>query len=134
MPSAAELTTTLVEGLHSIDNLFTEPIKLEPGKNHLVLTASGRDKPGWVALLSRAVVDGGGTVTESRMTRLGDEFIILMHVAVLPEEQKNLLQKIRKTDSLKPLNVKCTSISRRKTGSYQTPLSGVRIRCVGEDK
>jgi predicted amino acid-binding ACT domain protein len=120
--------------LLSTEYLFTEPVNLEPGKNHIVITASGRDKPGWVALLSRAVTDAGGSVTESRMVRLGDEFIILMHVSVLPEEQKNLLRKVRKTDSLKPLNVKCTSISRRKTGSYQAPLSGVRIRCVGADK
>lgn len=114
--------------------LFTEPVNLETGKNHLVLTASGRDKPGWVALLSRAVADAGGSVTESRMVRLGDEFIVLMHVAVLPEEQKKMLQAIRKAESLKPLNVKCSSISRRKTGSYEEPISGVRVRCVGADK
>lgn len=120
--------------LHNKNYLFTEPVNLEPGKNHIVITASGRDKPGWVALLSRAVVDAGGSVTESRMVRLGDEFIILMHVAVLPEEQQKLIRAVRRADKLKPLNVKFTPISRRKTGSYELPRSGVRIRCVGADK
>ena len=86
------------------------------------------------ALLSRAVTDGGGSVTESRMVRLGDEFIIVMHVAVPFELLKSIQNKIRNTKSLQPLNVKCSNISRRKTGTYQTPMSGVRIRCVGADK
>jgi predicted amino acid-binding ACT domain protein len=120
--------------LHSTQNyLFTEPVNLEIGKNHIVLTASGRDKPGWVALLSRTIADAGGSVTESRMVRLGDEFIILMHVSVLPQQQRTMLQALRKTESLKQLNVKCTSITRRNTGFHQA-LSGVRIWCVGADK
>jgi predicted amino acid-binding ACT domain protein len=123
------------ELLHSTSSnyLFTEPINLAPDKHHMVITASGRDRPGWVALLSRAVADGGGSVTESRMVRLGDEFIILMHVAVPPSGQREMLRKIRLQKSLQPLNIKCTSISRRKTGTYEAPLSGVRIRCIGAD-
>jgi predicted amino acid-binding ACT domain protein len=120
--------------LHSTQNyLFTEPVNLEIGKKHIVLTASGRDKPGWVALLSRTIADAGGSVTESRMVRLGDEFIILMHVSVLPQQQRAMLQALRKAESLKQLNVKCTSIARRNTGLHQA-LSGVRIWCVGADK
>ena len=114
--------------------LFTEPIDLASDKHHIVITASGRDRPGWVALLSRAVTDGGGSVTESRMVRLGDEFIIVMHVAVPFEQHKSMQSKIRNTKSLKPLNIKCTSIARRKTGTFQAPMSGVRIRCIGSDR
>jgi predicted amino acid-binding ACT domain protein len=120
------------EGLH--DRLFTETVKLEPNKDHIVLTASGRDKPGWVALLSRTIAEAGGNITQSKMVRLGDEFIILMHVSCASKEQNNLVRKIRSTESLKPLNIKCNTISRRKTGTYQEPLSGVHIRCVGADQ
>ena len=114
--------------------LFTEPVTLDPSKQHIVLTASGRDKPGWVALLSRAVSEAGGSVTESKMVRLGDEFIILMHVAVDPADRRALLSSVKKARSLKDLTIHSKSISRRKTGTYQAPQSGVRIRCVGADK
>ena len=114
--------------------LFTEPIDLASDKHHIVITASGRDRPGWVALLSRAVTDGGGSVTESRMVRLGDEFIIVMHVAVPFEQLKSIQNKLRNAKPLQPLNIKCTSIARRKTGTYQAPMSGVRIRCIGADR
>ena len=87
-----------------------------------------------MALLSRAVTDGGGSVTESRMVRLGDEFIVVMHVAVPFEQLKSIQSKIQSTKSLRPLNIKCTSIARRKTGTYQAPMSGVRIRCIGADR
>ena len=122
------------EALHEAGGLFTQPIELDPSKNHIVITASGRDKPGWVALLSRAVCSAGGSVTESKMVRLGDEFIILMHVEVDPAERRTLLSKVQKEPSLKALSIHCKTISRRKTGTYQAPLSGVRIRCVGADK
>jgi predicted amino acid-binding ACT domain protein len=121
------------EALH-YRNLQFETLELDPARNHIIITASGRDRPGWVALLSRAVADFGGSVTESKMVRLGDEFIILMHVSVPPQLQRTLIDAIRKKSELKPLNVKCKTISRRKTGTYQEPLSGVQIRCVGEDK
>lgn len=123
------------DSLHSQnEKLFTEPLNLESGKNHIVLTASGLDKPGWVALLSRAVSNQGGSITESRMVRLGDEFIIMMHVSVEPDKTKSLLQAVQKSKDLMPLNIKSTTIQRRYTSAHTKPLSAVRIRCVGEDK
>lgn len=122
------------EALHEAGGLFTVPVNLDASKQHIVITASGRDKAGWVALLSRAICDEGGSVTESKMVRLGDEFIILMHVSVAPEDRNGLLSKLQKEESLKKLHVNYKTIARRKTGTYQTPMSGVRIRCVGEDK
>jgi len=69
------------EALHDAGGLFTRVVELDPSKNHIVISASGLDKPGWVALLSRAVYNAGGTVTESKMVRLGDEFIMMVHVS-----------------------------------------------------
>lgn len=42
------------------------------------MTASGPDRPGIVARLSKRVLDCGGNVEVSRMARLAGEFSILM--------------------------------------------------------
>jgi glycine cleavage system regulatory protein len=122
------------EGFAEASFLFTETIQLDSQKSHVLITASGRDKPGWVARLSRHVADAGGSVTESKMVRLGDEFIILMHVAIDPDQQKIFTNNIAKSPQLKPLQIKCQNISRRKTGTFQAPVSGVHIHCSGADK
>jgi predicted amino acid-binding ACT domain protein len=124
--------TMLEEGLDNI--LFTSPVELDRNMRHVMISASGLDKPGWVALLSRAVADAGGSVTHSRMVRLGSEFIILMHVSVKPAEHVRLLKEIKTNPQLKGLTVDCNSISRRKTGTYKDAVMGVRVRCVGADK
>ena len=51
------------------------------GLQHLVMMASGLDRPGIVARLSKRVVDCGGNVEVSRMARLAGEFSNLMLVA-----------------------------------------------------
>ena len=122
------------EALHEAGGLFTQTVELDPTKSHMVLTASGHDRPGWVASLSRAVCTAGGSVTESKMVRLGDEFIILMHVAVEPSEAQKLLKRIKKEPNLEKLTIQGKTIARRKTGTYKAPMSGVRLRCVGADK
>ena len=125
-------TLTMLE--ESVNVLFTSPVDLDRNKHHLMLTASGHDKQGWVAMVSRAVADAGGNITHSRMVRLGSEFIVLMHVSVKPEEVKQLISKVKRDPHLKPLNVQFNSISRRKTGTYQEAVMGVHLRCVGADK
>lgn len=123
--------TMMEEGLGSI---FTSPVELERDKHHIIITASGHDKLGWTALVTRAVADAGGNVTHSKMVRLGTEFIIQMHVSVEPEEQKNLVKTMKRNKELKDLNIATNTISRRMTGTYKPPLMGVRLRCVGQDK
>ncbi|XP_024392014.1 uncharacterized protein [Physcomitrium patens] len=51
-----------------------------PEVQQLVVTASGPDRPGIVARLSKRVLDCGGNVEVSRMARLAGEFSILMLV------------------------------------------------------
>lgn len=116
------------------ENLFTEPLDLESGKSHLVLTASGQDRPGWVAMLSRFISDQGGSVAESRMVRLGEEFIVMMQVSIEPEKRNDLLRAVKKSKDLAPLHIKTNSIKRRYTIDHVKPRSAVRIRCVGDDK
>ncbi|KAG0629409.1 hypothetical protein M758_1G101700 [Ceratodon purpureus] len=50
------------------------------GRQHLVVTASGADRPGIVARLSKRVLDCGGNLEISRMARLAGEFSVLMLV------------------------------------------------------
>lgn len=50
-------------------------------ETQIVISALGQDKPGIVKALSKIVLDCGGNITDSRMTRLGDEFALIMLVA-----------------------------------------------------
>lgn len=47
---------------------------------NLVISALGNDKPGIVNALSKAILDHGGNITESRMMVLGGEFAIMLLV------------------------------------------------------
>ena len=81
---------------------------------HLVVTLIGPDRRGIVADVTEVINEHHASIKESRMTRLGGEFAIIMLVSV-PSEQKELcaaaLQKfdeeeltvsIRKTDLSRP--------------------------------
>ena len=50
-------------------------------KNYLVVSALGQDKPGLVNDFSRAVLESGCNVEDSRMTVLGGEFAIILLVS-----------------------------------------------------
>ncbi len=49
-------------------------------KQHIVICAVGGDRVGMVHELSKAVADCGGSISESRMTSLGNEFAMLLLV------------------------------------------------------
>jgi len=117
-----------------LDEYFTCPVELDREMSHIVISASGPDKVGWVTQLSRAVADEGGNVTFSKMVRLGQEFIVLMHVAVPPQQTKTLVKSLNNNKELRPLNIRTSSVSRRATGKYEKPVVGMQVHCVGEDK
>ena len=134
MAGGAVTRATLVMMEEGLGELFTSPVELDRHKDHIMLTASGIDKKGWVALLAREIAESGGNVTHSKMVRLGKEFIVLMHVSVEPGEQSTLIKRLKKNKELKPMNIQCGSISRRQTGTYEQAVMGVRVRCQGADK
>ena len=113
---------------------FTCPVELDREMAHVVISASGPDKTGWVALFTRAVANEGGNVTFSRMVRMGQDFIILVHVAVPPEQQMRLIKALKNNKELKPLNIRTSSVTRRMTGKYDKPVVGLKLHCVGEDR
>lgn len=49
-------------------------------QNHLVISALGKDRPGIVDQLSKAILDEGCNISDSRMTVLGGEFAIILLV------------------------------------------------------
>ena len=69
-------------------------------KSFLVLSALGKDKPGIVDRLSKAIFDLGCNITDTRMTVLGGEFALLQMI----EGQWNQLVKLE--DSIDDLSKK----------------------------
>eukprot|EP00546_Thalassionema_frauenfeldii_P000274 CAMPEP_0178933096 /NCGR_PEP_ID=MMETSP0786-20121207/23054_1 /TAXON_ID=186022 /ORGANISM="Thalassionema frauenfeldii, Strain CCMP 1798" /LENGTH=366 /DNA_ID=CAMNT_0020610603 /DNA_START=196 /DNA_END=1296 /DNA_ORIENTATION=+ len=117
-----------------LTDLFQSPVDLDKNLAHFSISASGVDRPGWVALLSRVVAEDGGNVTHSKMVRLGEDFIILMHVAVPPEKRRKLIKALAQNKELKPLNIQTSQLSRRSTGKFEQPCLGLRIHSIGEDR
>ncbi|GAB4345024.1 MAG: glycine cleavage system protein R [Gammaproteobacteria bacterium] len=50
-------------------------------RNFLVISALGEDRPGIVDQLSKAVLEGGCNIEDSRMTVLGGEFAVLLMIS-----------------------------------------------------
>jgi len=74
-------------------------------ENYLVISALGQDRPGLVDELSRAILDAGGNIIDSRMTVLGGHFAIILLIAgqwnnvvkledALPQLEQSLGMKI----------------------------------------
>ena len=64
---------------------------------NLVISALGNDKPGIVNELSKAILDQGGNISESRMTVLGGEFAMMLLVTGTQECIDNIISKLDKT-------------------------------------
>jgi len=64
---------------------------------NLVISALGNDKPGIVNELSKAILDQGGNITESRMTVLGGEFAMMLLVIGSQDCIDNIISKLDKT-------------------------------------
>jgi glycine cleavage system transcriptional repressor len=50
-------------------------------KKHLVISALGKDRPGIVNDLSKAILDSGCNIEDSRMTVLGGEFALMLLIS-----------------------------------------------------
>jgi glycine cleavage system transcriptional repressor len=66
----------------------------------IVLSAVGTDRPGVVKDVSKAILDCGGNIEESRMTSLGAEFAVLMLISGnwhTPAKLEKALETLSKT-------------------------------------
>jgi len=64
---------------------------------NLVISALGNDKPGIVNELSKAILDQGGNISESRMTVLGGEFAMMLLVSGTEECIDSIIAKLEGT-------------------------------------
>ena len=113
------------------EELFSCPVELDKKLSHICVSASGPDRVGWVAKLSHIISENNGNITHSKMVRLGQEFIVLMHISVEPEGRGQLLRRLR-CDELKPLNIRATGLNRRETKDQEKVQAGFRIHLSGE--
>jgi len=121
----------LEEGL---GEYFSSPVELDQNMTHVCVSAGGPDKVGWVSTLARAVADGGGNITHSKMVRLGKDFIVMMHVAVPHGEARQLQASLNDDKDLEQFGITVSSLTRRQTGKFIDAMTGFRIHCVGTDR
>ena len=57
---------------------------------NIIISAIGSDRPGIVSEISGVITSHGGNVEESRMSRLGSDFAIIMLVTVAPNWEESL--------------------------------------------
>ena len=117
-----------------LEEIFSTSVDYDKSFSHVCVSAAGPDRVGWVSNLAAVVAEGGANITHSKMLRLGDEFTILMHVAVPPEKVRTLISSLNSNKDLKPLNIRTSYLTSRQTGMYTKALTGLRIHCVGTDR
>jgi glycine cleavage system regulatory protein len=117
-----------------LNELFTSSVELDPTLNHICVSASGPDKVGWVSMVAGEIASEGGNITHSKMMRMGNEFIMMLHVAVPPEKVRTLIGSLNSNEDLAPLNIRTSFLTKRQTGKYQKAMMGIRIHCVGRDR
>lgn len=119
--------------MEGLDTFNTTPVEMDRNLYHVSISAAGKDRPGMVAQLASHVASHGGNVTHSKMVRLGEEFIIQMHVAVSKEESNSFSNSL-KSSKLEELNIQATRLNRRKTSHKTRAVLGMKIHCVGNDR
>ena len=66
-----------------------------------ILTAFGADQPGLVSTLSGFIQDNGGNIEESRMLKMGNQFVMTVLISLSEVEAENLKSNLDSKKSLK---------------------------------
>jgi len=91
-------------------------------ESQIVISALGQDKPGIVNTLSKTVLDCGGNISDSRMTRLGDEFAMIMLVEcpeTIVSTIENAVQALQENEGLTITSKKTTLKAQKPHMLYQ---------------
>src|SRR5690349_15314561 len=65
----------------------------------LVMTLIAPDRPGLVESIAAAVAENGGNWLESRMSRLGGQFVGILRVEVPADDESNLIAALKRLES-----------------------------------
>ena len=91
---------------------------------NIIISAIGTDRPGIVSKLSGVITSHGGNVEESRMSRLGSDFAIIMLVTVAPDWEESLEVALKSITEL-TITTKPTKLIQVGDGrKYKIDLSG----------
>jgi glycine cleavage system regulatory protein len=96
----------------------------------LVLTVIGKDRPGLVESVARAVAEHGGNWLESRMCRLGGEFAGILRVQV-DEERVNAMSAALRALQSEGLNIVAQEDH---SGAASAEPKCVALELVGQDR
>lgn len=99
-------------------------------KRWYMLTVVGRDRPGIVAALTRALYEGGANLGEASMTRLGGNFAVMLMVEADADEA-GLYRLLEPVARAMGLHVHVDAIEGR-LHAHQTP--NARIHVHGADR
>jgi len=87
---------------------------------HLVVNAVGNDRPGIVSDITKAVVDAGGNVGDSKASKLGSHFALMMLVSVPQSNGALLKEQLGKMSSM---NTSCFETSDPKSVEVQPKIA-----------
>ena len=91
---------------------------------NIIISAIGSDRPGIVSELSGVITSHGGNVEESRMSRLGSDFAIIMLVTVAPDWEESLEVALKSITEL-TISTKPTKLPQVSDGrQFRIDLSG----------
>ncbi len=134
-PHVSGRTWSLIESSLSSLISHSDPVDLDPHLHHLTVSATGPDKIGLVHRLTRAVAEAGGNITTSKMVRLGNQFVFLLHLSYDPDvhSHNEILSNLQ---SISPqLKVTSTAVHSRTTDQRSTPVSyAIRVTASGQDR
>lgn len=105
-------------------------------KAHLCVTASGQDRVGLISLLTRYIYDNGGNITDSKMLRMEDEFVIVMHVTAETKTATSLRAQLMSFKDM-PHPLDTLEVRAREVGHHTIDRDHkreARLRLTGRDK
>jgi len=100
-------------------------------KQHIVISAVGTDHVGMVHELTKAVADCGGSISESRMASLGNEFAMLLLVAGNWHTLAKLEGEFKKLSDGSGINIQMRRTEERAARNDMLPYS-VDVVCLDQ--
>ena len=84
-----------------------------------ILTAFGADQPGLVSLLTGLIQENGGNIEESRMLKMGNQFVMTVLITLTKDEVNNLKTNL---SSLSSLHVQIHPTQKTKISNINTKI------------